>query len=154
VPGRLAGKAAALTAAAVAVVALAGCESAMQQFRSQLNPLRQEVQTERSQIAATLQAVHLNDPTGAQLLDREIAALSKMFTLIAKLSTPNSNVKQALATYSAANRGLVKALYRVAGLVSHGTVHQIQVASVDATNEAGAVQRGSDALDATITPGG
>jgi hypothetical protein len=134
-------------------LALAGCgQSAVQQFRGSLNPIKQRVQTERSQIAGTLQAVGVNDRRGARLLGQEIAALARTVAQMGKISAPSAAAQSAFASYHAANSRLVASLYRVAGLVAHGTVHQLRIASLAATGAAGAVQRASDALEAALGP--
>jgi len=130
---------------------VAGCgESAAQQFRGSLSPLQQQVQTQRSQIAATLQAVTLNDQRGAQLLDQEIGALGNEMAKIAKLHAPGQAAQHAFASYKAANTRLVGALRHVASLVARGTGGQLEAASVAATDAAGAIQRASDSLDSAL----
>jgi hypothetical protein len=133
------------------VVAIAGCgESAAQQFRDSLSPLQQQVQTLRSQIAATLQSVSLNDRRGAQLLDQEIAALAGEMAKMTKLRAPGQPAEHAFAGYNAANVMLIGALRHLTSLVARGTSGQLQAASVVATDAAGAIQRASDALDSAL----
>lgn len=145
-------RALALATLAASTVALAGCASAVQQFRDSLNPVQQQIQTERSQIAATLQSVNLNDSAGARLLDQEIAALADAVAKMRTLRAPGTAAQRAFIGYQEAFGGLVAALYRVAFLVAHGTRGQLRAASVAATDATGAVQRGSDALQSALGP--
>jgi hypothetical protein len=143
--------AAKLMLAAVLALALAGCgESAAQRFRKELDPIKAQAQTERSQIAATLQSVRLNDRQGAQQLDQEIAALASTFGRMARIKAPGATAQAAFGRYLSANMRLVAALYRLAGVVGHGTPGQLRLAGTGATDAAGAVQRGSDGLDAAL----
>lgn len=144
---------AALIAAAGLSGLLGGCgESAAQQFRDSLRPIQQRVQSERSRIAATLQAARLNDREAARQLDQEVTTLSIALSQFAQVTAPGPDAGRAYASYIVANRSLVSSLYRLAKVVAHGSAQQLQAASVAATGAAGAVQRSSDALDAALGP--
>lgn len=136
---------------AAGVLGLAGCgETAAQHFYHQVNPVQQQIQTERSQIAATLQASHLNDPRTARVLNQEIGTLAGIVEQLPKVMAPDPGSQRAFNTYISAYRMLVASLYHVATLVAHGSAHQIQNASTAATDAAGAVQRANDALDSAL----
>lgn len=137
--------------ALLAVTPLGCGDSAVQQFRGSLAPLQQNARTERAQIAATLRAASLGDESTARMLDREIAALARMFSAMARIKAPGDTAQRAFAGYNRANMQLVAALYGVAQVVRHGSVRQLAAAGAAATDVAGADQRASDALDAALS---
>ena len=135
------------------MLGLSACgESAAQQFRDSLRPLQQQVQSDRSQIAATLQSVTLHDAAGSQELDREIGTLAHDMAAMTKLRAPGTAAQRAFASYNAANVALVAQLRRVAAVVAHGSSGELQTASVAATDAAGAIQRASDAMNSALGP--
>ena len=133
----------------LALPGLAGCESATERFARQLHALQRDVTNERAQLAATLRTVRLRRAGDAQLLSREIDALSATLTQIASLKPP-SQATAAFASYNAAYAQLVAHLKRFADALRLGKRRALTLIGQAAQDAAGAVQRADDALQSEL----
>jgi hypothetical protein len=139
-------RASALLVAAAVLVALAGCQSDVEHFRGDVQPLQRQALQQRAQIAATLRTVHLHSRSDAAILTRQIDALAKIYDKIAHVQPPDA-AKAQFARYAQANAGVVASLHQFAVTLATGSSRQLTASSQQAQNAVGAAQRANDALD-------
>jgi hypothetical protein len=135
---------------AVAVAgATSGCESAVDRFRGELQPLRKQALTQRAQLAAVLRTVRLHNRADATRVNQQIEALARTFGKMDHVKAPGGQ-RQAYAGYRAANARLIADLRQFSSTLASGSSSQLTQIGTQAQDAVGAIQRAEDALDNTL----